>query len=103
MRARWYMCARQAAKKKLELVIQIDTKNMMKRLKKTLSDHDKAIRLLEGGLVEIDGLVFSIDEAGPEDDPCYSCQLDSICSPNIQSICMEADMITRTSHRMILH
>lgn len=103
MRARWYMCARQAAENKLELVIQIETKNMTKTTKKELSDHDKAIRLLEGGLVEIDGLVFSIDEAGSEDDPCYSCKLDSICSPNIIRICLEADLITRTSHKMILH
>jgi hypothetical protein len=67
------------------------------------SIHEKAIRLLEGGLVEIDGLVFSIDEAGPEDDPCYTCELDSICSKNILNVCLEADMITRTYHRMILH
>lgn len=76
---------------------------MTSKLEKVISIHHKAIRLLEGGLVEIDGLIFSIDDAGPEDDPCNSCQLDSICSPNIQSICLEADIITRTSHRMILH
>lgn len=76
---------------------------MTKTTKKELSDHDKAIRLLEGGLVEIDGLVFSMDEVGPEYDPCYSCRLDSICSPNIMDVCLEADLITGTSHRMILH
>lgn len=65
--------------------------------------HEKAIRLLEGGLVEIDGLVFSIDEAGPEDDPCYSCKLDSICSRNVRIICAETDLITGICHRMILH
>ena len=65
--------------------------------------HEKAIRLLEGGLVEIDGLVFSIDEAGPEVDPCYDCQLDSICSQNILSVCFEADVITNTYHKLILH
>ena len=70
---------------------------------KAYSDHEKAIRLLEGGLVEIDGLVFSIDDAGPEADPCYDCKLDSICSQNILNVCMEADKITRTYHRMILH
>lgn len=75
----------------------------MKSKQKSYTDHEKAIRLLEGGLVEIDGLVFSIDEAGPEDDPCYSCRLDSICSQNILNVCMEADKITRTYHRMILH
>lgn len=76
---------------------------MAKTTKKELSDHDKAIRLLEGGLVEIDGHVLSIDEAGPEDHPCYTCELDSICSQNILNICKEADRITRTYHRMILH
>ena len=76
---------------------------MTKKTEKRQSDHDKAIRLLEGGLVEIDGLLFSIDDAGPEDDACYSCQLDSICSVNISNICLEADLITRTYHRMILH
>lgn len=76
---------------------------MTKKTEKKQSDHDKAIRLLEGGLVEIDGLLFSIDDAGIEDDACNSCQLDSICSVNISNVCLEADLITRTHHRMILH
>lgn len=71
--------------------------------KNAISIHEKAIRLLEGGRVEIDGLVFSIVELGPEADPCYECQLDSICSKNIQSVCLEADLITRTKHIMKLH
>lgn len=75
----------------------------MKSKQKSYTDHEKAIRLLEGGLVEIDGHVFSIDEVGPDDDPCYTCELDSLCSQNILNICLEADMITRTYHRMILH
>lgn len=76
---------------------------MTKKTEQRQSDHDKAIRLLEGGIVEIDGLLFSLDDAGPDDDPCNSCRLDSICSANINRICLEADLITRTSHRMILH
>lgn len=76
---------------------------MTKTIEKMHSDHDKAIRLLEGGLVEIDGRVFSIDEAGPEANPCFNCRAHSICSQNIMNVCLEADMITRTYHRMILH
>ena len=73
------------------------------RYEKAYNDHEKAIKLLEGELVEIDGLLFSIDDAGLENNPCLSCRLDSICSLNIMNICEEADMITRTAHRLILH
>lgn len=76
---------------------------MKKRNKKEDSVHDKAIRLLEGGLVEIDNLVFSIEETDGLSGVCECCQLDSICSRNIQDVCAEADSITHTQHKMVLH
>lgn len=76
---------------------------MTKRNEKLQSVHDKAIRLLEGGIVEIDNLNFSIEEVEGDDIACTECQLDSICSKNIIDVCLETDLITRTRHKMNLH
>lgn len=76
--------------------------SMTKKNKAIQSAHDKAIRLLEGGVVEIDNLCFSMTEVDGDDEACNDCQLDSICSRNIIDVCLEADMITKTRHIMIL-
>ena len=76
--------------------------SMTKKNKTKQSAHDKAIRLLEGGVVEIDNLYFSMTEVDGDDIACNDCQLDSICSQNIIDVCLEADMITKKRHIMIL-
>lgn len=76
--------------------------NMTKKDKTKQSVHDTAIRLLEGGIVEIDGLCFSMDEVKEDHEACWVCDLDSICSQHIIDVCVEADMITNTRHKMIL-
>lgn len=76
--------------------------NMTKKNGKLHSIHEKAIRLLEGGIVEIDGHCFSMTEIEGDDISCKECQLDSICSRNVIDVCVEADMITQTRHIMIL-
>ena len=60
--------------------------------------HDKAIRLLEGGVVEIDGNWFRLIKF-PEyydDNECMECNLDSICRNEHLEICAECETI---SHR----
>lgn len=59
--------------------------------------HEKAIRLVEGGVVEIDGNWFSLIKFPDyyDDIPCNECQLDSICRMNHVDICSECECITK--------
>lgn len=58
--------------------------------------HDKAIRLIEGGIVELDGLCFGMRHEAGLSDPCYVCELDCICHHGnaICDLCEECDSIT---------
>lgn len=59
--------------------------------------HDKAIRLLEGGAAEIDGLWFRLVRF-PEyydGNPCEECTLDSICRFEHVDVCAECEKISR--------
>lgn len=70
---------------------------MDKRLNMTI--HDKAIRLLEGGIVDIEGNWFwlmrlSDDVYDYDDCPCVECNLDSICREEHKEVCSECDTIS---------
>lgn len=57
--------------------------------------HDKAIRLLEGGIVEIDANWFGLKRF-PEwydDNACMECELDSICGMEHIGVCAECESI----------
>lgn len=58
--------------------------------------HDKAIRLLEGGVVEIESDLFSLKRLSDEFDdyPCVACNLDSICKGEHADVCEECDAIS---------
>ena len=60
--------------------------------------HDKAIRLLEGGVVNIDGNWFRLKKFPDwyDDNPCVECELDSICRMEHTDVCGECEAI---SHR----
>lgn len=62
-----------------------------------MTAHDKAIRLLEGGVVEIEanwfGLTRLSDDRGI--DSCLECKLDSICKQEHVEVCEECDAISR--------
>lgn len=63
-----------------------------------MTTHDKAIRLLEGGIVEIDANWFRV-RLFPDyfdDDTCMECDLDSICNFEHVDVCSECETI---SHR----
>lgn len=64
---------------------------------KKMTEHDKAIRLLEGGIVEIDANWFRVkrlpDYSG--DNPCMECELDSICRMEHTDICGECEAISK--------
>lgn len=58
--------------------------------------HEKAIRLIEGGVVEIDGNWFRLvyPQLEGRDIPCMMCELDSICRRHHVVICGECEAIT---------
>lgn len=66
--------------------------------------HDKAIRLVEGGIVEIDGHCFSMVRNPDIIDPCNVCELDSICHKGntICDVCMECEIIIRERCFLVL-
>ena len=64
---------------------------------KELSLHEKAIRLIEGGVVEISGhFVRAICVDTPY--ACNECDMDSACNDPIKSLCEECDEITHRWH-----
>lgn len=60
--------------------------------------HEKAIRLLEGGIVNIMGNWFRLRRFPDyyDDNPCVECELDSICRMEHTDVCGECEAI---SHR----
>lgn len=70
--------------------------------KKQNSLHDKAIRLLEGGLVEIDALRVRAIKVPIEWDPCYICSMGCLCTKEVCSeileLCKECDTISGNLH-----
>ena len=59
--------------------------------------HDKAIRLLEGGFVKIDGNWFKVRKlpADYEDHACMICELDSLCTMEHTDVCAECEVISK--------
>lgn len=66
--------------------------------------HEKAIRLIEGGIVEVEGHHFSLKHERYIFDPCFVCEMDSLCDPegDICAICEECDSITREDCYLVL-
>ena len=63
--------------------------------------HEKAIRLLEGGHVEIDGHFVFAQIASDQTFPCECCDLDAICTRDsnaLMDVCMECDRQTGKKH-----
>ena len=68
---------------------------------KKMTLHEKAVRLCEGGVVEINGhFVRALDVARWE-DPCYLCDMDSVCDDTIGDLCAEVDKYTCSPHILI--
>lgn len=64
---------------------------------KKITIHDKAVRLVEGGIIEIEGLNFKLRKFPDwyDDDQCMECELDSICRMEHTDICWECEAILR--------
>lgn len=63
---------------------------------KKMTVHDKAIRLLEGGIVQIEGKRFRVKRFPDYYDgiTCFDCSLQSICRQEHLNICAECEAIS---------
>ena len=66
--------------------------------------HRKAIRLREGGTVEINGNYFSAETLPSDfdDSPCYDCNVDCLCRGEVCDVCNEMDSWPGNKNRLHL-
>ena len=66
-------------------------------MEKKLSVHEKAIRLIEGGIVDVDGHSVKLVILPFIFDPCLYCEMDYLCHYGTEmcDVCEECDAITR--------
>ena len=66
-------------------------------MKKEQSIHEKAIRLVEGGIVEVDGHSVRLNKDDLTFLPCGCCKMDSIChiGSEMCSVCVECASIVK--------
>lgn len=59
--------------------------------------HDKAIRLIEGGVVSVDGHCVKLHRQEFDWEICNICKMDCLCKlgSDMSMLCMECDEITR--------
>lgn len=78
----------------------------MKTNKKLKSIHDRAICLLDGGVVWVDGNSVRAVKAPTGEPPCDVCEMDCLCHKNDYSdmpyLCTEVDEISRDSYYLKL-
>ena len=67
-----------------------------------MSVHEKALRLIEGGLVACNGLVVRAIDVTGDDIACNYCDMGSACNMDMTELCAECDGITHTRHYLEL-
>lgn len=71
---------------------------MVKKKQNEMSVHDKAIRLLKGGIVSCSGHSVRAINVIFTDNPCMLCEMDSACNMDMVDLCAECDGISHTKH-----
>ena len=66
--------------------------------------HEKAIRLIEGGIVQVNGHNVKVGKCPIEEFPCDICEMDSICRKGTEmcAVCEECDNISEQDYYLIL-
>lgn len=72
----------------------------MDKNQKTL--HEKAIRLIEGGVAEVDSLVVRAVKVPEGYEPCFWCSMDCLCKGDIAKLCAELDLIDSNQYKLKL-
>ena len=73
---------------------------MKKGKKMTL--HEMAVRLCEGGQVELNGLAIKAIEVTTDDSPCDVCEMDCLCRMAMVDLCSAVDAYDHKPHRLQL-
>lgn len=60
--------------------------------------YEKAVRLAEGGIVEIAGHFVKAMNVPRDENPCKLCNMDSVCHMEMVDLCAEVDGYTRSPH-----
>lgn len=71
---------------------------MGKKQSKNKGLHDKAVRLLEGGVVSCSGHAVRVVDVVGDDNVCMLCEMDSACNFQMIELCAECDTITHSKH-----
>ena len=68
------------------------------------SIHEKAIRLIEGGIVDVDRHSVKLVKGHDIFDPCYCCEMDCLCHSGSEmcEVCKECDDITKMDCFLVL-
>ena len=68
------------------------------------SIHEKAIRLLEGGVVNVDGHFVRAVKVDVEFDICNECEMDCLCGlgTDMLAVCIECDSIGKNGYYLKL-
>lgn len=64
--------------------------------------YEKAVRLCEGGIVEVNGLFVRSRTVARDFHPCDACDMDSICHDNVMELCAECDKYDSKHHYLVL-
>ena len=65
-------------------------------MKKVNSLHAMAVRLAEGGIVEIGGQFVRAKKVVCVDNPCNLCNMDCVCGEELSKLCSEVDKYTHS-------
>lgn len=67
-----------------------------------MSQHDKAVRLVEGGFVWQDGHYIGAKKVTSNDNPCDICHMDSICRMEMTDLCAACECLTNDRYLLYL-
>ena len=70
--------------------------------KKVTTLHEMAVRLCEGGAVQINGLVVKAKKYNRYSDPCSICDMDCLCHGIMADLCSECDSYDGYKHLLYL-
>ena len=64
--------------------------------------HEKAVRLCEGGAVEINGLWVKTKVVEGQVDPCDICEMDCLCRMDMVELCAACENYDNKKHLLYL-
>lgn len=67
-------------------------------MKKKDTLYAKAVRLAEGGIVDINSHFVRAIGVVCVDCPCHLCDMDSACNEDMSNLCHEVDVYTHSPH-----